>query len=80
MNKHVVRLIRELQEARENFPHSESESEEDSDDPDVSEGTENRRSRKRDEYATADLVESMEEKLEFAQADQKNLFLIIFQV
>jgi len=32
------------------------------------------------EQPTEEMVERMEERLEAAQADQKNLFLIIFQV
>ena len=32
------------------------------------------------EQPTEEMVERMEERLEAAQADQKNLFLIVFQV
>lgn len=78
MNKHVTRLARDLEEARENFPRSESESDE-SDDADGGEGGGNSSSRKRDEDASTALVDSMEEKLETAQGVQKTLFLIIFQ-
>ncbi len=35
---------------------------------------------KTEEKVTEEMVERMEEKLESAQGDQKNLFLIIFQV
>ncbi|XP_045465883.1 nuclear cap-binding protein subunit 1 [Harmonia axyridis] len=73
MNRHVSKLTAELSEAREKLAreeHSDSESEEDEEGKKKSEDT---------EKPTEEMVERMEEKLEAAQADQKNLFLIIFQ-
>nr|XP_027217163.1 nuclear cap-binding protein subunit 1-like isoform X1 [Penaeus vannamei] len=66
MNKHVARLQREVNEARERRAGNESE--------DSSSDEEEQRPRPSEEE-----IERMEEKLEAAQADQKNLFLIIFQ-
>ncbi|XP_063215947.1 nuclear cap-binding protein subunit 1 [Bacillus rossius redtenbacheri] len=70
MNKHVERLARELGEARERLRRAES----DSDDSDEAAQEAGERERPSEEA-----VERMEERLEGAQADQKNLFLIIFQ-
>ena len=67
MSKHVSRLSRDLAEARERLRRAETDSDESEDD-------------NREGKPTEDMVERMEEKLEAAQADQKNLFLIIFQV
>lgn len=69
MNKHVNILQKSLTEAREQRRRhagsdSDSELEDDSSRP----------------KPTEEEIEKMEEKLETAQADQKNLFLIIFQV
>ncbi|XP_054287102.1 nuclear cap-binding protein subunit 1 [Macrosteles quadrilineatus] len=75
MSAHVARLGRELGEARERVSarggHS-SSSEGDS-------SEEETRGTTRPDKPTEEMVERMEEKLEAAQADQKNLFLIIFQ-
>lgn len=75
MSAHVSRLGRELGEARERVSarggHSSSSE-------DNSSGDE--RAPTRADKPTEEMVERMEEKLEAAQADQKNLFLIIFQV
>ena len=68
-NKHVIKLSKELLEAREKLRRAESRSGSSSDDE-----------VKEKERPSEDVVERMEEKLEAAQADQKNLFLIIFQV
>ncbi|CAG2063504.1 unnamed protein product, partial [Timema podura] len=77
MNKHVEKLGHELREAREKLRHAESE-ESDSDDADA--GNNNPRKAGDDrEKPTEEMVERMEECQETAQANQKNLFLIIFQ-
>jgi nuclear cap-binding protein subunit 1 len=82
MNKHVSRLGRELTEARERLRHAES----DSDESEHGDGEGNNNSGQRGiagedhEKPSEDMVDRMEERLEAAQADQKNLFLIIFQV
>lgn len=75
MNRHVIKLGAELSDAREKLAHAESSSSESDDDDDESTKKKNQDSEK----PTEEMVESMEEKLEGAQADQKNLFLIIFQ-
>lgn len=67
MNKHVSRLQREVNEARERRSGRESD--------DSSSDEDDQRPRPSEED-----IERMEEKLEAAQSDQKNLFLIIFQV
>lgn len=72
-NKHVIKLNTELTEAREKLRRAESRSGSSSEDEDNAKD-------KSGERPSEDAVERMEEKLEAAQADQKNLFLIIFQV
>lgn len=77
MNRHVIKLGGELAEAREKLARAESSSSESEDEDD-----ESATRKKKDDNAekpTEEMVERMEEKLEAAQADQKNLFLIIFQ-
>lgn len=70
-NKHVIKLTKELTETREKLRRAESRSGSSSEDEENKE--------KSGERPSEDVVERMEEKLEAAQADQKNLFLIIFQ-
>lgn len=78
MNKHVIKLTGELGEAREKLAHADSSDS-------SSSGDEGKKPTKMKvmvvdgEKPTEEVVERMEEKLEAAQADQKNLFLIIFQ-
>ncbi|XP_076633760.1 nuclear cap-binding protein subunit 1 [Colletes latitarsis] len=71
-NKHVTKLSTELTEAREKLRRAESRSGSSSEDEDSNKD-------RNKEKPSEDVVERMEEKLEAAQADQKNLFLIIFQ-
>jgi len=79
MNKHVAKLSKEAAEARRLIDDSESESS-DSEDENGGGGGKVRRGRNRPtERPTEEVVEKLEERLEAAQADQKNLFLIIFQ-
>jgi len=92
MSRHVDRLTRELNEAREKLRTTAAISNS-SDDSDTE--TEKPEAKPRqstttfggqgvpmdvDDNVTEEMVERMEEKLEMAQADQKNLFLIVFQV
>lgn len=72
MNRHVIKLGGELADAREKLARAES-SESESDEEDT------KKKQPDTEKPTEEYVERMEEKLEAAQADQKNLFLIIFQ-
>lgn len=72
MNRHVIKLGGELAEAREKLARAES-SESETEDEDA------KKKQPDVEKPTEEYVERMEEKLEAAQADQKNLFLIIFQ-
>ena len=85
MNKHVGKLSKEASDARKMIDESESG------DSDDSEGDDNKVTGKKNnigaaatagsgEKPTEEQVEKLEEKLEAAQGDQKNLFLIIFQV
>lgn len=69
MSKYVNRLGREVTEAREKLARSGGGSS--GDESDDSRG---------DDRPTEEMLERMEERLESAQGDQKNLFLIIFQV
>lgn len=112
MNKHVVRLEKELADARAKLRAAPSDSESSDEDgargailtsfassvlhlmprfvfsPLLKEGGEKRRrtninkdvSKDGGEQPTEEMVERMEERVEAAQADQKNLFLIVFQV
>ena len=75
MNKHVWKLSNEASEARRMIEDSES----DSSDSEGEEGGRRRGRNKPMEKPSEEAVEKLEEKLEAAQADQKNLFLIIFQ-
>merc|ERR1712142_698214 len=77
MNKHVAKLSKEASDARRMIEDSESES---SDSEGEEGGGKGRRGRnKPTEKPSEEAVEKLEERLEAAQADQKNLFLIIFQ-
>nr|CAG4646134.1 EOG090X03JL [Macrothrix elegans] len=88
MNKHVVRLEKEVADARAKLRAAPSESES-SDDDRTKEGSSSSGKRlhtsrgkettKEVEKPPEEVVEKMEERLEAAQADQKNLFLIVFQ-
>ncbi|KAH0999365.1 nuclear cap-binding protein subunit 1 [Dendroctonus ponderosae] len=71
MNRHVTKLTGELTEAREKLARAEESSDSESD--------EEKKKQEDAEKPSEEMVERMEEKLEAAQADQKNLFLIIFQ-
>lgn len=75
MNKHVIKLGGELSDAREKLARAESSS---SSSEDEDSGP-SKKKQDDSEKPTEEMVERMEEKLEAAQADQKNLFLIIFQ-
>ena len=75
-NQHVIKLTTELAEVREKLRRAESRSGTSSEDDDNA----NKDKSGGGERPSEDVVERMEEKLEAAQADQKNLFLIIFQV
>lgn len=70
MSKHVNRLTKELTEMRDKLGHHNGSSDSEEEEPQI----------KSEEKVTEEMVERMEEKLESAQGDQKNLFLIIFQV
>jgi len=74
MNKSVAKLTTELAEAREKLRKAEM----DSSDSDADEENQNKEKENAD-VPTEEEVDKMEEKLEAAQADQKNLFLIVFQ-
>ena len=80
MNKHVNKLSKEATEARRMIEESDSESDNESGgDDDMKERKRNGSKAEKGEKPTEEHVEKLEEKLEAAQADQKNLFLIIFQ-
>jgi len=81
MNKHVNKLSKEASEARRMIEESDSDNS-DNDSANEMEEKDKRSGRKNgngSEKPTEEHVEKLEEKLEAAQADQKNLFLIIFQ-
>ncbi|CAM9417695.1 nuclear cap-binding protein subunit 1 [Lampetra fluviatilis] len=68
MNKHVQKVQRELEEARDKLDRHLNRI--DSDDED---------DRPEDASSLEEAVERLQEKLEMAQSEQKNLFLVIFQ-
>ncbi|KAH0556545.1 nuclear cap-binding protein subunit 1 [Cotesia glomerata] len=68
-NQHVIKLSKELAEAKEKLRRTERGSGSSSEEDEANKDT---------ERPTEDAVEGMEEKLEAAESDQKNLFLIIF--
>jgi nuclear cap-binding protein subunit 1 len=72
MNKNVIKLSSELSEARENMRHADMNSSE-SDAEDKSDAKPIKHIPSEEE------VDKLEERLESSQADQKNLFLIVFQ-
>lgn len=90
MNKHVSKLSKEASDARKMIDESESGDSEDSEGDDNDKAAGNGSAKKSNapaatvtgsgEKPTEEQVEKLEEKLEAAQGDQKNLFLIIFQV
>lgn len=74
MNKHVAKLSAELNDARDKLRKAEmNSSDSEGEDENAQKGKDNK------DIPTEEQVDKMEEKLEAAQADQKNLFLIIFQ-
>jgi len=73
MNKHVHKLQKEVDEAREKLGKTETDEASDK----MIEGDESASPEK--DRPTEEMIERMEERLEAAQSDQKNLFLIIFQ-
>ncbi|KAL1117702.1 hypothetical protein AAG570_004017 [Ranatra chinensis] len=75
MSKYVSRLGRELVEAREKLARYGASGGGEDDDSDDSGGGR----KPNNDKPSEEMVERMEERLEAAQADQKNLFLIIFQ-
>jgi nuclear cap-binding protein subunit 1 len=83
MSKHVSRLSAELAESRERLRRAESHSSDSDDEPEAGASSSAHKpgtSGDDKERPSEEMVERMEERLEAAQADQKNLFLIIFQV
>jgi len=86
MNKHVNKLSKEASDMRKQIEDSDnSDNSDDSGDEDkMDTGRKNGGEKEKSDRAgqpkpTEEEVEKLEEKLEAAQADQKNLFLIIFQ-
>ena len=73
-----MRLAKEASDARKMIEDSESDSD-DSDEENKRNGGSRQSGAKSGEKPSEDQVEKLEERLEAAQADQKNLFLIIFQ-
>jgi len=82
MNKHVAKLSKEASEARSLLEDSDSDSSDSEGEAGDKAGKRAGRGQGRTrptERPTEEAVEKLEERLEAAQADQKNLFLIIFQ-
>ena len=89
MNKHVNKLGKEASDARRMLEESDSDSDDSDDDNDKAGGGAGKRNSNgarsggnagSGEKPSEEQVERLEEKLEAAQADQKNLLLIILQV
>ncbi|KAJ1205472.1 hypothetical protein NDU88_000907 [Pleurodeles waltl] len=75
MNKHVQKIQKELEEtkARLEKQHKRKDSDDDDDDDDDD------RSSDREDGPLEEQIERLQEKVESAQSEQKNLFLVIFQ-
>ncbi|XP_017175785.1 nuclear cap-binding protein subunit 1 isoform X1 [Mus musculus] len=68
MNKHVLKIQKELEEAKEKLARQHKRRSDDDD-----------RSSDRKDGALEEQIERLQEKVEAAQSEQKNLFLVIFQ-
>ncbi|XP_060235854.1 nuclear cap-binding protein subunit 1 isoform X2 [Meriones unguiculatus] len=68
MNKHVLKIQKELEEAKEKLARQHKRRSDDDD-----------RSSDRKDGALEEQIERLQEKVETAQSEQKNLFLVIFQ-
>uniref|UniRef100_A0A2K6SDV8 Nuclear cap-binding protein subunit 1 n=1 Tax=Saimiri boliviensis boliviensis TaxID=39432 RepID=A0A2K6SDV8_SAIBB len=68
MNKHVLKIQKELEEAKEKLARQHKRRSDDDD-----------RSSDRKDGALEEQIERLQEKVESAQSEQKNLFLVIFQ-
>lgn len=73
MNKHVLKIHKELEETKARLArqHKRRDSDDDDDDDD--------RSTDREDGPLEEQIERLQEKVESAQSEQKNLFLVIFQ-
>ncbi|XP_030327088.1 nuclear cap-binding protein subunit 1 isoform X2 [Strigops habroptila] len=73
MNKHVLKIHKELEETKARLArqHKRRDSDDDDDDDD--------RSSDREDGPLEEQIERLQEKVESAQSEQKNLFLVIFQ-
>uniref|UniRef100_A0A8C0EM92 Nuclear cap binding protein subunit 1 n=1 Tax=Bubo bubo TaxID=30461 RepID=A0A8C0EM92_BUBBB len=73
MNKHVLKIQKELEETKARLArqHKRRDSDDDDDDDD--------RSSDREDGPLEEQIERLQEKVESAQSEQKNLFLVIFQ-
>ncbi|NWR76829.1 NCBP1 protein, partial [Centropus unirufus] len=74
MNKHVLKIEKELEDAKARLArqHKRRDSDDDDDDDDD-------RSSDREDGPLEEQIERLQEKVESAQSEQKNLFLVIFQ-
>ncbi|KAG8512184.1 Nuclear cap-binding protein subunit 1, partial [Galemys pyrenaicus] len=68
MNKHVLKIQKELEEAKEKLARQHKRRSDDDD-----------RSSDRKDGALEEQIERLQERVESAQSEQKNLFLVIFQ-
>jgi len=66
MNKHVVMIQKELEEAKERLAKQHKR-------------RDDARSNERENWPLEEQIERLQEKVESAQSEQKNLFLVIFQ-
>ncbi|KAM4640420.1 nuclear cap-binding protein subunit 1 isoform 5-T5 [Amazona ochrocephala] len=73
MNKHVLKIHKELEDTKARLArqHKRRDSDDDDDDDD--------RSTDREDGPLEEQIERLQEKVESAQSEQKNLFLVIFQ-
>ncbi|EMP37555.1 Nuclear cap-binding protein subunit 1-A [Chelonia mydas] len=73
MNKHVVKIQKELEETKARLArqHKRRDSDDEDEDDDRSSG--------REDGPLEEQIERLQEKVESAQSEQKNLFLVIFQ-
>uniref|UniRef100_A0A3Q4HBP7 Nuclear cap-binding protein subunit 1 n=1 Tax=Neolamprologus brichardi TaxID=32507 RepID=A0A3Q4HBP7_NEOBR len=74
MNKHVQKIQKELEEAKDKLEKQQHKRRDSGDDEEMDKNSED------EEGQLEEQIERLQEKVESAQSEQKNLFLVIFQV
>ncbi|XP_035767058.1 nuclear cap-binding protein subunit 1-like [Neolamprologus brichardi] len=74
MNKHVQKIQKELEEAKDKLEKQQHKRRDSGDDEEMDKNSED------EEGQLEEQIERLQEKVESAQSEQKNLFLVIFQI